>query len=180
MWFAGFENFKDVAETFRIIILFNTLKEHRDGLTLYDLKTQYSNIPYSQVYRDMNELEAQGYLAKEKETNPTGRPKYLFSLTSEGETYLLELRTKIREQFKAFQMFLEEKEQEFSFGNYLNKATFKIWKTPLDFILERECTVEAKLRVLEDLRDRHRTHLEILEKTIQELREQNREDEHDK
>ncbi|GAG22939.1 unnamed protein product, partial [marine sediment metagenome] len=101
MWPKEFKFFQEFFDDFRLIFIFNTVKDYQNGLTFYDLK-KYGNIPHSKIYRTMKALEEDGFLSMKKENLgiECGRPKHLFFLSERGEEKLSELRIKIAKIFE--------------------------------------------------------------------------------
>ena len=66
------EMFKNLVQ----LILLNTIQEHPDGITLYDLK-KIGHLPHSKIYRMMKKLEEKQYLIVTEEKNETGRTKFI-------------------------------------------------------------------------------------------------------
>ncbi|MHA1987946.1 MAG: PadR family transcriptional regulator [Promethearchaeota archaeon] len=149
MWPKEFKFFQEFFDDFRLIFIFNTIKDFKNGLTLYDLK-KYGNIPHSKIYRTMKELEEDGFLSMEKEglNNECGRPKHLYFLSERGEEKLLELRSKIAKIFEFIKLRFPKSNSDMDYEKFLNEATFKVWSNPVDYILNQNISVEEKLSVL--------------------------------
>jgi DNA-binding PadR family transcriptional regulator len=152
LWPKEFKFFQEFFDDFRLIFIFNTVKDYQNGLTFYDLK-KYGNIPHSKIYRTMKELEEEGYLIRKNEESlkECGRPKHLFSLSKLGEERLKELRIKIGKIFEFIKLRFPESNPEFEYDKFLNEATFKVWANPVDFVLHKDISTEEKLYILSDM-----------------------------
>jgi len=166
MWPKEFKFFQEFFDDFRLIFIFNTVKDFQNGLTYYDLK-KYGNIPHSKIYRTMKALEEDGFLSVKKEdlSNESGRPKHLFFLSEKGEEKLVELRFKLVNIFKFIKLRFPQSSSDLDYEKFLNEATFKVWSNPVDFILSQDIPVEEKLSVLSEMES---DILSILEKVRKE------------
>jgi len=148
MWPRGFKFFGDFLEDFKLILIFNTVKEIPEGLTYYDLK-KFGNIPHSKIYRMMKELAEEGYLSvKDDVSRDTGRPKHLYFMTDKGENKLIDLRHKIGKIFELIKQRFPESGIEFDHEKILKGATFSIWSSPVEYIMQKDISNEEKLEVL--------------------------------
>ena len=148
MWPKGFKFFKDFFEDLKTIFLFNTVKDFPDGLTYYDLK-KFGKIPHSKIYRMMKELAEEGYLSiKDDVSKDTGRPKHLYFLTEKGESKLIDLRQKVEKIFEFIQHRFPETGVEFDHETFLKGATFSVWSSPVEYIMQKDITDEEKLNAL--------------------------------
>jgi len=148
MWPRGFKFFGDFLEDFKLILIFNTVKEIPEGLTYYDLK-KFGNIPHSKIYRMMKELAEEGYLSvKDDVSRDTGRPKHLYFMTDKGENKLIDLRNKIGKIFELIKQRFPESGIEFDHEKILKGATFSIWSSPVEYIMQKDISNEEKLEVL--------------------------------
>ncbi|MHA1520207.1 MAG: hypothetical protein ACTSRK_08495 [Promethearchaeota archaeon] len=147
----------EIFHKLRMLFLFNTIEESKDGLTYYDLK-KYSHMPQSKIYRMMNRLHEDGFLLREESQNDLGRPKYLFSLSDKG----LEKKQDIQEELEKFILFLKERfpeHSDFDEEKFLSSASLEMWQDPVSHILSSEKSLGKKLKILqnmqEDIIDRH-------------------------
>jgi len=148
MWPRGFKFFGDFLEDFKLILIFNTVKEIPEGLTYYDLK-KFGNIPHSKIYRMMKELAEEGYLSiKDDISKDTGRPKHLYFMTDKGENKLIDLRQKIGKIFELIKQRFPESGIEFDHEKILKGATFSIWSSPVEYIMQKDISNEEKLEIL--------------------------------
>jgi DNA-binding PadR family transcriptional regulator len=148
MWPRGFKFFGDFLDDLKLILIFNTVKEIPEGLTYYDLK-KFGNIPHSKIYRMMKELAEEGYLSiKDDISKDTGRPKHLYFMTDKGENKLIDLRQKIGEIFELIKQRFPESGIEFDHEKILKGATFSIWSSPVEYIMQKDITNEEKLELL--------------------------------
>jgi predicted ArsR family transcriptional regulator len=148
MWPRGFKFFRDFLDGFNLILIFNTVKEVPEGLTYYDLK-KFGNIPHSKIYRMMKELAEDGYLyVKDDISKETGRPKHLYFLTDKGERKLTELRQKIGNIFELIKQRFPESGIELDHEKILKGATFNIWSSPVEYIMQKDISNEEKLAAL--------------------------------
>ncbi|MHA2181050.1 MAG: PadR family transcriptional regulator [Promethearchaeota archaeon] len=166
MWPKEFKFFQEFFDDFRLIFIFNTVKDYQNGLTFYDLK-KYGNIPHSKIYRTMKALEEDGFLSMKKETlgNESGRPKHLFFLSEKGEEKLSELRIKIAKIFEFIKLRFPQSNSDLDYDKFLNEATFKVWSNPVDYILSQKISDEDKVYVLSGMES---DLLNILEKVRKE------------
>ena len=166
MWPKEFKFFQEFFDDFRLIFIFNTVKDFQYGLTFYDLK-KYGNIPHSKIYRTMKNLEEDGFLSMKKENLgiECGRPKHLFFLSERGEEKLSELRIKIAKIFEFIKLRFPKSNSDLDYEKFLNEATFKVWSNPVDYILSQDIPVEEKLSVLSGMES---DILRILEKVRKE------------
>lgn len=148
MWPRGFKFFGDFLDDFKLILIFNTVKEIPEGLTYYDLK-KFGNIPHSKIYRMMKELAEKGYLSiKDDISKDTGRPKHLYFMTDKGENKLIDLRQKIGKIFELIKQRFPESGIEFDHEKILKGATFSIWSSPVEYIMQKDISNEEKLEIL--------------------------------
>ncbi len=148
MWPKGFKFFIDFSEDLKTIFLFNTVKDFPEGLTYYDLK-KFGNIPHSKIYRMMKELAEEGYLSiKDDVSKDTGRPKHLYFLTKKGENKLIDLRQKTGKIFEFIKRRFPETGTEFDHEKILKGATFSVWSSPVEYIMQKDFTNEEKLKAL--------------------------------
>ena len=148
MWPKGFKFFIDFSEDLKTIFLFNTIKDFPEGLTYYDLK-KFGNIPHSKIYRMMKELAEEGYLSiKDDVSKDTGRPKHLYFLTERGESKLIELLQKVGKIFEFIKHRFPETGMECDHEKFLKGATFSVWSSPVEFIMQKDITDDEKLNAL--------------------------------
>ena len=148
MWPKGFKFFIDFSEDLKTIFLFNTVKDFPEGLTYYDLK-KFGNIPHSKIYRMMKELAEEGSLSiKDDVSKDTGRPKHLYFLTEKGETKLIDLRQKVGKIFEFIKHRFPETGMVFDHEKFLKEATFSVWSSPVEYIMQKNLTDEEKLNAL--------------------------------
>jgi len=135
----------------QMIFIFNTIRSYPDGMTYYDL-TQYGNIPHSKIYRIMKSLEESGDLIRKDDiSKETGRPKHLYFLSDKGERKLEELRRKIGEIFEFIKLRFPESNADLSHTKFLNEATFSVWASPVEFIMQKDISDEKKLKALSEI-----------------------------
>ncbi len=148
MWPKGFNFFVNFSEDLKTIFLFNTVKDFPEGLTYYDLK-KFGNIPHSKIYRMMKELAEEGYLSvKDDVSKDTGRPKHLYFLTKKGENKLIDLRQKTGKIFEFIKQRFPETGVEFDHEKILKGATFCVWSSPVEYIMQKNISNEEKLIAL--------------------------------
>jgi predicted ArsR family transcriptional regulator len=148
MWPKGFKFFIDFSEDLKTIFLFNTVKDFPEGLTYYDLK-KFGNIPHSKIYRMMKELAEEGHLSiKDDVSKDTGRPKHLYFLTEKGERKLIDLRQKVGKIFEFIKHRFPETGVEFDHEKFLKGATFSVWSSPVEYIMQKDITDEEKINAL--------------------------------
>jgi DNA-binding PadR family transcriptional regulator len=130
------------------LLIFNTIKNCPDGLTYYDLK-QYGEIPHSKIYRWMKKLEEKGDLVKEDDVSiETGRPKHLFFLSKQGESRLDDLRKNLGKYFEFIRERFPNTNSSFDHEIFLKEATFKVWSSPVEHVLQKDIPDEKKLEFL--------------------------------
>ena len=130
------------------LFIFNTLKNYPNGLTYYDLK-QYGEIPHSKIYRMMKKLEEKGDLIKKDGISvETGRPKHLFFLSKQGETRLGDLRENLGKYFKFIKERFPPANEKFDHKSFLKEATFKVWSSPVEHIMQKDISDEKKSKIL--------------------------------
>jgi DNA-binding PadR family transcriptional regulator len=148
MWPKGFKFFIEFSEDLKTVFLFNTVKDFKEGLTYYDLK-KFGNIPHSKVYRMMKELAEEGFLSiKDDVSKDTGRPKHLYFLTDKGESKLSDHRQKIGKIFEFIKHRFPESGIEIDHEEFLKEATFSVWSSPVEYIMQKNIPVEEKLNIL--------------------------------
>ncbi|MBY9016240.1 MAG: helix-turn-helix transcriptional regulator [Candidatus Lokiarchaeota archaeon] len=148
MWPKGFKFFIDFSEDLKTIFIFNTVKNFPEGLTYYDLK-KFGNIPHSKIYRMMKDLaEEKCLLIKSDISKETGRPKHLYFLTDKGENKSIDLRQKVGKIFEFINHRFPESGMEFDHEKFLKGATFSVWSSPVEYIMQKDITNEEKLNVL--------------------------------
>ncbi|MFX1357569.1 MAG: PadR family transcriptional regulator [Promethearchaeota archaeon] len=138
-------------DDFRMIFMFNTIKSYPNGLTYYDLQ-KYGNIPHSKIYRMMKSLEENGLLIRKEDfSQDTGRPKHLYFLSKQGEKSLEELRAKLGELFEFIKLRFPEIDSDFDHKKFLNEATFNVWASPVEHIMQKEVSDNEKLAALSEM-----------------------------
>jgi predicted transcriptional regulator len=148
MWPKEFKFFIEFSKDLGTLSLFNTVKDFPEGLTYYDLK-KFGNIPHSKVYRMMKELAAEGFLLiKDDLSKDTGRPKHLYFLTDKGERKLLDLRQKIGKIFEFIKYRFPESAMEIDHEKFLKEATFSVWSSPVEYVMQRNISLKEKLITL--------------------------------
>ena len=153
MWPKGFKFFIDFSEDLKTIFIFNTVKDFPKGLTYYDLK-KFGNIPHSKIYRMMKELAKEGYLSKKDDVSKdTGRPKHLYFLTEKGINKLSDLRQKIGKIFEFIKHRFPESGLEFDHEKFLKGATFCVWSSPVEYLMQKDISIEEKMNALTSMED---------------------------
>ncbi|NVM44189.1 MAG: helix-turn-helix transcriptional regulator [Candidatus Lokiarchaeota archaeon] len=148
MWPKGFKFFREFSKDLQTLFMFNTVKDFPEGLTYYDLK-KFGNIPHSKVYRMMKELAEEGFLSiKDDVSKDTGRPKHLYFLTDKGESKLSDLRQKIGKIFEFIKLRFPESGIEFDHEEFLKEATFSVWSSPVEYIMQKDVPNKEKLNIL--------------------------------
>ncbi|MHA1472924.1 MAG: hypothetical protein ACTSQW_07495 [Promethearchaeota archaeon] len=148
MWPKGFKFFRDFSEDLKTIFIFNTVKNFPEGLTYYDLK-KFGNIPHSKIYRMMKELaEGKFLFVKDDISKETGRPKHLYFLTERGESKLSDLRQKVGKIFEFIKHRFPESGIEFDHETFLKGATFSVWSSPVEYIMQKDLSDEEKIDAL--------------------------------
>jgi DNA-binding PadR family transcriptional regulator len=148
MWPKEFKFFIEFSRDLNTIFMFNTVKNFPEGLTYYDLK-KFGNIRHSKIYRMMKSLAEEGYLSvKDDVSKETGRPKHLYFLTERGERKLSDLRQKIGKIFEFLKHRFPETSEEFDHDKFLKEATFNVWSSPVEHIMQKDIPNEEKLEVL--------------------------------
>ena len=151
MWPKGFKFFIDFSEDLKTIFIFNTVKSFPEGLTYYDLK-KFGNIPHSKIYRMMKELaEGKFLLVKDDISKETGRPKHLHFLTEKGESKLIDLRQKVGKIFEFIKHRFPETGTEFDHEKFLKGATFSVWSSPVEYIMQKDLSDEEKIYYLSSM-----------------------------
>ncbi|MBY8988167.1 MAG: helix-turn-helix transcriptional regulator, partial [Candidatus Lokiarchaeota archaeon] len=132
----------------KTIFIFNTVKDFKEGLTYYDLK-KFGNIPHSKIYRMMKKLAEEGFLSiKADISKDTGRPKHLNFLTDKGESKLSDLRQKVGKIFEFIKHRFPESGIDIEHEKFLKEATFSVWSSPVEYIMQKNIPIEEKLNVL--------------------------------
>jgi len=148
MWPKQFNFFKDFMREISTLFVFNTIKNSPNGLTYYDLK-QYGNIPHSKIYRLMKNLEENGDLIKKDDiSTETGRPKHLYFLSEQGEEKLGDLRENLSKYFEFMKERFPIEDKNFDHVSFLKEATFKVWSSPVEHVIQRDISDEEKLEIL--------------------------------
>ncbi len=97
----------------------------------------------------MKELAEEGCLSiKDDVSKDTGRPKHLYFLTKKGESKLIDLRQKIGKIFEFIKHRFPETGMEFDHDKFLKEATFSVWSSPVEYIMQKDLTDEEKLHAL--------------------------------
>jgi DNA-binding PadR family transcriptional regulator len=124
------------------------VKDFKEGLTYYDLK-KFGNIPHSKIYRMMKELAEEGFLSiKADISKDTGRPKHLYFLTDKGESKLSDLRQKVGKIFEFIKHRFPESGIDIEHKKFLKEATFSVWSSPVEYIMQKNIPIEEKLNFL--------------------------------
>ncbi len=169
MWPKRFGIFREFMEDIKTLFLFNTIKSKPEGLTYYDLQ-QYGDIPHSNIYRMMKDLEEKGDLYHtDGFSSETGRPKHLYFLTKQGEVRLKEIRLSLEDIFEFLKSRFPTSNQNFDHKLFLQEATFKVWAGPVQYILKQESSKEVKLQALSKMEKKVEEHLEEIRNAIKKL-----------
>ena len=148
MWPKQFNFFKDFIREISTLFVFNTIKNSPNGLTYYDLK-QFGNIPHSKIYRLMKNLEENGDLIKKDDiSSETGRPKHLYFLSEQGEEKLGDLRENLSKYFEFIKERFPIEDTNFDHVSFLKEATFKVWSSPVEHVIQRDISNKDKLDIL--------------------------------
>ena len=151
MWFNKIPFFHDMFHDLVTYMLFNTIDEYQDGITLYDLK-KMGNIPHSKLYRMMKKQEEKKILIVKEERNDLGRPKHLYFFSEEGHKYHKELRKKLEHNITKIKM-LYNSEDDFDANSFLDKINFSQWENPIERCLKHDGTNKDKLEHLRTLEE---------------------------
>ena len=148
MWPKHFNFFGNFMRELGTLLIFNTIRNNPDGLTYYDLK-QFGEIPHSKIYRMMKKLEDEGDLIKKDDVSAeTGRPKHLYFLSKQGEGRLEDLRENLGKYFDFIKERFPVANSSFDRNAFLKEATFKVWSSPVEHVLQRDIPNEKKLKIL--------------------------------
>ena len=148
MWPKQFNFFGNFMRELGSLLIFNTIKNCPNGLTYYDLQ-QYGEIPHSKIYRMMKKLEKKGDLTKKDDlSTETGRPKHLYFLTKQGEARLDELRENLGKYFEFINERFPTANINFDHKTFLKEATFKVWSSPVEYVMQQEISNEKKSKIL--------------------------------
>ena len=102
----------------------------------------------------MKELAVEGYLSiKDDVSKDTGRPKHLYFLTEKGIIKLSDLRQKIGKLFEFIKHRFPESGLEFDHETFLKGATFCVWSSPVEYIMQRDISIEEKMNALTYMED---------------------------
>ena len=151
MWFKNIPIFHNMFHDLITYMLFNTIAEYQDGITLYDLK-KMGNIPHSKLYRMMKRHEEKKILIVKEEHNELGRPKHLYFFSDEGHKYHKELREKIEHNISKIKM-LYNSEDNFDASSFLDKINFAHWDNPIERCLNQHESNEEKLHHLRTMEE---------------------------
>lgn len=136
-------------ENLQLIFLLNTIKQKTPpGLTFYDLG-QNGKFPAAKIYRQMKKLEADGILTH-VEVQESGKPKYLYRLSSQGETLRNELQEKIKKTTELLKIRFPEAKINID-EKIIQEGTFQLWCSPVEFLLQQNISDEEKLERLSDM-----------------------------
>ena len=148
MWPKHFNFFGTFMRELGTLLIFNTIRNCPDGLTYYDLK-QFGEIPHSKIYRMMKKLENKGYLIKKDDiSSETGRPKHLYFLSKQGEIRFDELRENLEKYFEFIKERFPTADSSFDHKTFLKEATFNVWSSPVEYIIQKDLPNEKKLKFL--------------------------------
>ncbi|NVM37390.1 MAG: PadR family transcriptional regulator [Candidatus Lokiarchaeota archaeon] len=148
MWPKHFNFFGSFMRELGTLLIFNTIRNCPDGLTYYDLK-QFGEIPHSKIYRMMKKLEDKGDLIKKDDiSSETGRPKHLYFLSKQGEIRIDELRENLGKYFEFIKERFPTANSSFDHNAFLKEATFNVWSSPVEFIIQKDLPNEKKLKFL--------------------------------
>ena len=164
MWGKDFSYFHDLWKDVRLLLLFNTLQANTDGLTYYDLKKiGKDTIPTSKIYRMMNNLFEQGLLTRIEEQSEQGRPRYKFFISELGQSYFMNLKESLLNQFE----FIQKKipgTQKFEGKKFIDCASFHIWQDPITSSLHNDISIKQKLEFITQMESKLLEKLEFIRK----------------
>lgn len=97
----------------------------------------------------MKKLAEEGFLSiKADISKDTGRPKHLYFLTDKGESKLSDLRQKVGKIFEFIKHRFPESGIDIEHKKFLKEATFSVWSSPVEYIMQKNIPTEEKLNVL--------------------------------
>jgi len=164
MWPKRFNFFNNFMREISTLFVFNTIKNSPNGITYYDL-TQFGNIPHSKIYRLMKDLEDNGDLIKRDDvSSETGRPKHVYFLSEKGEARLEDLRVSLGKYFEFIQERFPIENSEFDHESFLKEATFKVWSSPVEHVIQKDISNEEKLEILTQMESDLNIMLEKIQK----------------
>ena len=172
MWPKRFNFFNNFMREISTLFVFNTIKNSPNGITYYDL-TQFGNIPHSKIYRLMKELEDNGDLIKKDDvSSETGRPKHLYFLSEKGESRLGDLRASLGKYFEFIKERFPIENGDFDHEAFLKEATFKVWSSPVEHVIQKDISNEEKLEILTQMESDLNRMLEKIQKEKKKLSNQ--------
>ena len=164
MWGKDFSYFNDLWKDIRLLLIFNTLQAHPDGLTYYDLKKiGKDTIPTSKIYRMMNNLFEQGLLTRIEEQSEQGRPKYKFFISELGQNYFLNLKKALLNQFEFIKHKIPDG-QNIDGKKFIDCASFHIWQDPIAKSLHNDISIKHKLEFITEMESKLLEKLEFIRK----------------
>jgi DNA-binding PadR family transcriptional regulator len=152
MFPKNFDLFQGFMENFQELMLYNTIKSFKEGLTYYDLQ-QLGNFPHSRIYRLMKRMEEEGVLVKEERVEQ-GRPKHIYSLSEAGFKKMESLNLNLQHMFDLLKIRVPEvfpALKDFDYKRFLQEGTFKVWCSPVEHVLQMEITEAEKFELLSDM-----------------------------
>ncbi|KKM57993.1 hypothetical protein LCGC14_1550040 [marine sediment metagenome] len=169
MWPKHFNFFRNFMRELGTLLIFNTVKNYPNGLTYYDLQ-QYGEIPHSKIYRMMKKLEIKGELIKKNDISPeTGRPKHLYFLSKQGEARLDDLKVNLGKYFEFLKERFPKEQSSFDHETFLKEATFKVWSSPVEHVIQKDISNEKKLKILSSMESDLTRMLEKIQKEKKKL-----------
>ena len=169
MWPKRFNFFNNFMREISTLFVFNTIKNSPNGITYYDL-TQFGNIPHSKIYRLMKDLEDNGDLIKRDDvSSETGRPKHVYFLSEKGEARLEDLRVSLGKYFEFIKERFPIENSDFDHVSFLKVATFKVWSSPVEHVIQKDISNEEKLEILTQMESDLNIMLEKIQKEKKKL-----------
>ena len=97
----------------------------------------------------MKKLEDNGDLIKRDDiSTETGRPKHLYFLSKQGEAKLVDLRENLSKYFEFMKERFDINDTEFDHETFLKDATFSVWSSPVEHVIQKSISNEDKLEIL--------------------------------
>ena len=170
MAFRSIPFFHEMFKNLIQLVLLNTIQEHPDGITLYDLK-KIGHLPHSKLYRMMKKLEEKQFLIVTEEKNETGRPKFIHFISEEGIKYQNSLKSKLSAIFEDIKNTYN-KYEDFDTHNFLEKTTFNMWKDPIGRCMDQDVSNQEKLKHLTHIEEETINYLNQIKKNRKKLEKQ--------
>jgi len=101
------------------------------------------------IFRELVEPHKNDLIKKNDISTETGRPKHLYFLSKQGESKLNGLIENLGKYFDFMKERFPVENKDFDHLTFLREATFKVWSSPVEHIIQSDIPNKEKIESLE-------------------------------